>query len=160
MEKKLTLLERYCKIRIDFEADIKETMPTPAQLWVYQELIYRIGVIQIFQQYSKTAPFSDDIKILTPHYKVVNMYIEYLKNERYLKSPNPEVQKQQLTAQGSLSAVIEDYRRQYANYAPKSPEQYSKDIGRTITTLLPAWIQYRNTITDIKLEEEKNNESK
>jgi len=49
----------------------------------------------------------------------------------------------------------DDYRKRYASYKPQSPEQYQKDIGKTIATILPAWITYRNTINEIKLTEEK-----
>jgi hypothetical protein len=36
------LLERYWKIRLDLHDNDAETMPTPAQLWKFQELLYRI----------------------------------------------------------------------------------------------------------------------
>lgn len=151
---KLTLLERYWKLRLDFEASGKEVMPTPAQLWAYQELLYRIGVLEVCQMLSKAAPFSCEMKVLIPHYQAVNAYMENLRKERFLQSSDPETQKQQQTALGSLNSVIEDYRKRYASYAPKSPEQYQKDIGRTVATVLPAWVQYRNTITEIKIIEE------
>lgn len=154
MDKKLTLLERYWKVRVDFDSACKEIPPSPVQLWVYQELLYRIGVLEAFQLIAKAAPFSGDMKILFPHYQVVNMFVENLKKERFLQAPDPDMQKQQQTAIGSLNSVIDDYRKRYANYAPQSPEQYQRDIGRTIATVLPAWIQYRNTITEIKLNEE------
>lgn len=154
MDKKLTLLERYWKVRLELDSASKEIPPSPAQLWVYQELLYRIGVLEAFQLIAKAAPFSSDMKTLFPHYQVVNMFVDNLKKERFLPAPDPDAQNQQRTAIGSLHSVIDDYRKRYASYVPQSPEQYQRDIGRTIATVLPAWIQYRNTITDIKLNEE------
>jgi hypothetical protein len=86
----------------------------------------------------------------------VDTYWENLKKERDLPaSKKADVQKQRETALASLCSVIDDYRRRYGSYAPQGPEQYQKDITNTISTVLPAWIQYRNTINEIKLTEEK-----
>ena len=153
---KPTLLEKYWKIRLDFNESHAETMPAPAQLWSFQELLYRIEVLEGFKQFAAAAPFSADMKVLTPHYKVVNAYVENLKKERDLPAaPNADIQKQRETALAGLCSVVEDYRKRYANYIPQNPEQYQKDICRTIGTVLPAWVQYRNTINEIKLTEEK-----
>jgi len=153
---KPTILERYWKIRLDFTDSQNETMPVPAQLWNFQELLYRIEVLEVLKQLAAAVPLSDDMKVLTPHYKVVDAYIENLKTDRcYPAAFNEDHKKQRETAHASLCAVIGDYRKRYGKYAPQSPEQYQKDIGRTIGTVLPAWIQYRNTINEIKLPEGK-----
>jgi hypothetical protein len=156
MSNKPTLLERYWKIRIDFMDAHKETMPSPKQLWSLQEIMYRIEVLEVFQQISVAAPLSTDWNILRNHYLVVDAYAENLKKERDLPAAptNSDLQKQRQTALSSLVSVIEDYKKRYASYNPQGPEQYQKDIGRTIATFLPAWIQYRNTINEIKLTEE------
>ena len=147
-----TLLEHYWKIRLDLHNDT--AMPTPAQLWSFQELLYRIQVLEVFRKFAEAVPLSDDMKVLAPHYQVVNAFVENIKKERdFPATQNPDVQKQRETAYASLCAVIEDYRKRYASYAPKSPEQYAKDIGSTIGTVLPAWVQYRNTINEIKITE-------
>jgi len=156
MNNKPTLLERYWKIRVDFKDVHKETMPSPAQLWNLQEVMYRIEVLEVFQQFAIAAPLSADMKVLFRHYQVVDAYAENLKKERdFPTAPNQDLQKQRDTALTSLCSVIDDYRKRYASYTPQTPEQYHKDIGRTIGTILPAWIQYRNTINEIKLPEEQ-----
>ena len=97
------------------------------------------------------------MKELCPHYKVVDAYLANLKTERNFPAPaNPEMQKQRDTALAGLTSVIEDYKKRYASYKPGSPEQYQKDIWRTIATVLPAWVQYRNTVNEIKITEEKS----
>jgi len=83
MGTKNTLLERYWTLRGRYEAGAKETVPSPAQLWVYQELVYRIGVLEVFSRFIKAAPVTSDMKALVPHYQVANGYIEHLKNEGF-----------------------------------------------------------------------------
>jgi len=157
MNNKPTLLEQYWKIRLDFTEPHSEAIPAPAQLWNYQELLYRIEVLESLRQFITAAPVSADMKVLSPHYKIVDAYIENLKTDRcYPAAPNDEIKKQRETAHTSLCSVIADYRKRYGSYAPQNPEQYSKDIGRTVSTVLPAWIQYRNTINIIKLTEEQS----
>ena len=154
--KQPTILERYWKIRLDFTDSHTETMPMPAQLWNFQELLYRIEILEVLKQFAAAAPLSNDMKILSPHYRVIDAYIENLKTDRcYPAAHNEDYKKQRETAHAGLCSVIEDCRKRYGSYAPQSPEQYAKDIGRTIGTVLPAWIQYRNTITLVKLTEEK-----
>jgi hypothetical protein len=155
MSNKLTMLERYWKVRLDFEEFCKRSMPTGAQLWSYQELVYRISVLEVFQLLKKKAPISSDMKTLTQHYQAVNGYIEHLRKERFHQSTDPEKQKQQQTAQASLMSVVEDYRRHYNSYRPVTPDNYRNDIGRTIATVLPAWVQYRDTVTEIKISTEE-----
>jgi len=160
MNNKTTLLERYWKIRMDFMDAHKESMPSPSQLWSLQEIMYRIEVLEVFQQFAIAAPLSADMNVLFTHYKVVDAYVENLKKERDFPSAPPEsdIQKQRQTALNSFISVAADYRKRYASYNPQSPEQYSKDIGRTIATVLPAWVQYRNTINEIKITEEAQHE--
>lgn len=155
MSNKPTLLDRYWKMRLDFQDTHKESMPTSIQLWSFQELLYRICVLEVFQQFAKSAPFSGEMKSLISHYAIVDAYVENLKRERDIPSPdNPDAQKKRETAFTAMLSVIEDYRRRYASYKATGPEQYGKDIGRTIATVLPAWVQYRNTICEIKISEE------
>jgi len=154
--KKPTILEQYWKLRFDFQEMYKETMPAPVQLWYYQELLYRIEILEVFKQFKDAAPLSSEPNIFKTHYQVVDMYVENLKKDRNLpEAPDGEIKKQRETALACLNSVVNDYRKRYGSYGPKSPEQYQKDIGNTIGTFLPAWLQYRNTIKEIKLTEEK-----
>jgi hypothetical protein len=130
-------------------------MPSVLQLWSYQELVYRIGAIEVFQRFVKAAPITSDMKTLVQHYQAVNGYIEHLRKERFHSATDTDKQKQQQTAQASLTSVVEDYRKRYNSYSPGNPEQYKKDIGKTIATVLPAWVQYRDTVTEIKIKIEE-----
>ena len=56
----------------------------------------------------------------------------------------------------NLERVIQDYRKRFTGFQPAEPEAYQKEIGRVITTLLPAWLQYRNTFVPLKNKKEEN----
>ena len=155
MSQKLTMLERYCKMRLELDESFKNTIPTAAQFWSYQELVYRIGVLETFQQFAKLAPVSPDAKILIQHYLVVNGFIEHLKKERFNPTTDPEMLKKQQTAQASLISVIDDYRKRYSSYQSGNDDQYKQDIGRTIAAVLSAWMQYRDTVTEISIKTEE-----
>ena len=155
MNGKVTLLERYWKLRLDFEAVCKSTLPTVVQLWSYQELVYRIGILEILQTFVKSAPVTDDLHALFAHYQIMDGFIEHLKRERFSLSKNADRKTQQLTAVDSLMSVITDYRKRYNTYCPKTPDQYRSDIGRTIAAVLPAWVSYRDTMTEIKINIEE-----
>ena len=45
-----------------------------------------------------------------------------------------------------------------AGFQPAEPDAYQKEIGRVITTLLPAWLQYRNTF--VPLQKNKKEEKR
>ena len=64
-------------------------------------------------------------------------------------------QKERDAAQNNLGRVIEDYRKRFSSFAPSAPESYSREIGRVIQTLLPAWLQFRNTFVPIKKKEKE-----
>ena len=157
MSNRPTLLARYWKLRIDFMDAHKETMPSPKQLWKLQEIMYRIEVLEVFKQFAVAAPLSTDWNVIRNHYLIVDAYAENLSKERDLPAaaPDSDIQKQRQTAFESLISVMTDFRKRYKSYKPQGPEQYQKDIERTIATVLPAWVQYRNTINEIKLTEEK-----
>ena len=69
--------------------------------------------------------------------------------------PGPDTQKERDAAQNNLGRVIEDYRKRFSSFAPSAPESYSREIGRVIQTLLPAWLQFRNTFVPIKKKEKE-----
>ncbi len=57
--------------------------------------------------------------------------------------------------QTNLSRVIQDYRKRFSSFAPAAPESYGYEVGRVVNTLLPAWLQFRNTFVPIKKEKKE-----
>lgn len=65
-------------------------------------------------------------------------------------------QKEREAAQSNLGRVIQDYRKRFSAFSPTAAMAYKKEIDRVITTLLPAWLQFRNTFVPIKKAKEGN----
>jgi len=126
------------------------------QVWNYQELMYRIEVLQVCQMLVKTAPMGTketQAEMIT-HYHMFDGYFECIKNERRIGLQTDEnIQKQRDTAYQNLCHVIADYRKRFQSYHTKTPEQYSKNISKIVSTVLPAWINLRNTYMRINSKE-------
>lgn len=149
-----TLLEGYNASKNSFEAGMQTAQPTPDQIWKQQELLYRIEVLEACQMFVKTAPQSADVKDLHWHYQMIDAYFQSLTLERrYGLGTGEDVQKQRDTAHGNLFQVIQDYRRRFGSFAPGNDAGcYRKTIANVIQTVLPVWIQYRQTYIEITKE--------
>jgi len=148
----LTLLEKYQHAFADL-TKLDSPMSIDAA-WVYQELLYRMDILQVCQMFATTAPVGNDLQTMFTHYQMVDIYFENLSNERRngLVVSDTE-QARRHTAHQSLCQVVADYRRRFGSFQPKDPEQYKKEIGKVISTFLPVWIQMRNTYVNIITKE-------
>ena len=57
-------LDEYQNIKTDMERDFNDAVPAVEQLIVYQELIYRIGVLETAKELCSSAPVTTDTKAL------------------------------------------------------------------------------------------------
>jgi len=148
------MLENYQAQKIGFDNGTQTAMPGPDQIWRQQELLYRIEVLETCQMFVKTAPNSVALNVLVSHYQMVDGYIQNLVFERrYGYASNEEIKKQRDTAYDSLNLVIESYRKHFGSFAPENDTgRYRKAITDVIQTVLPTWIQYRQTYIEIKKE--------
>ena len=148
-----TMLEKYMACF----AELSKTDPLPVdEIWEFQELIYRIEVLQVCQMFSKTAPLGskENQAALITHYHLVDCYFESVKNDRRIGPVVDDAKlKQRETAHQNLCHIISDYRKRFQSYSVKAPDQYIKDIGKVIGIFLPAWIQLRNTYISINTKE-------
>ena len=149
-----TMLETYHIQKSSFDSSIQTAMPGPEQIWRQQEVLYRIEVLETCQMFIKSAPNSLDVKLLVTHYQMVDAYVQNLALERrYGVNSGEETKKQRDTAYGSLNQVIESYRKGFGSFAPGNDAGcYKKTIASVIQTVLPVWILYRQTYTEIKKE--------
>ena len=109
------------------------------------------------QMYLRSAPITREVPCLQGHYMMLDAYVQNLARERrYGPNRGPDTQKERDAAQVNLERVIQDYRKRFTGFQPAEPEAYQKEIGRVITTLLPAWLQYRNTFVPLKNKKEEN----
>jgi len=149
-----TMLENYQALKNSFDNGMQTAMPGPEQIWRQQELLYRIEVLETCQMFVKTAPNTTDVNLLVAHYQMADAYIQNLTQERRCNmNSSEEIKKQRETAYGSLNQVIESYRKRFGSFAPGNDAGcYRKTIANVIHTVLPVWIQYRQTYIEIKKE--------
>jgi phosphohistidine phosphatase SixA len=147
----MTILEKLRAQKAELET---QAALTPEQLWLFQELNYRMDVFECCQKFRSSAPQTIDTKALCQHYKLVNAYVQQLTEERQLgKAADETQQKHRAAALQNLQAVVADYRRRFQSYRPGAPEQYAADIGSALQTVLIAWTQHRNCYTEINTKE-------
>ena len=146
-----TVLENYYGYRQQLLQRMAQPPISPADLWLYGEILYRIGVLETCQMYLRSAPVSLETPVLLGHYQMLDAYVQCLARERrYGPNRGSDTQKEREAAQNNLERVIQDYRKRFSGFRPASPEAYRKEIGRVVTTFLPAWLQYRNTFVFVK----------
>lgn len=103
-----------------------------------------------FRNLEQTAPVSDELPVLSAHYIAVDALVSHLLTERrYRSTQNTEVQQARDTARQALVSIVMDYRKRFSAYMPEGAQQYRTDITKTINTVLPAWLAYRETMLAI-----------
>lgn len=141
-----TTLEQYYQTKQQLNAKVASDEMTMDQLLGYQELLYRISVLESCMNFVKTAPVTDDTKAMSYHYQVVEALATCLLTERQYGIPADEkLRNQRATAQGNLQTVVNSFRKQFQSFKPTTPESYRAAITKMINTILPAWLQYRYT---------------
>ena len=141
-----TTLEQYYQTKQQLLTRFSESQVSPEQAIGYQELMYRISVLESCMAFVKTAPVNADMKAMCYHYQIVDNYFTFMLQERQFGIPADEkVRKQRATALENLTTVITSVRKQFHSYKPTTPEGYKENLGRMINTVLPAWLQYRFT---------------
>ena len=145
-----TVLEKYCKQRENMNAEIAQGNFTVEKLLVYQELLYRINVLETCMNFCKTAPVTPDLRALTDHYQLLDAFIQCMLLERRLGPAGDEsVKKQRETGFANLENVVATFRKQFASFMATAPDSYRNTISSMVTTILPAWLAYRNTYVNV-----------
>ena len=112
-------------------------------MW-YQELLYRIEVLEVCQMLCRTAPVTTDLKPLADHYHLVDAYIQCLGRERRFGTPADEKQRaRRKTASEAMEKVLFNCRKQFSSFHPSNREQYKRSVGTLMNTVPPAWHQLR-----------------
>lgn len=147
----LTTLEQYRELQKALASPaVCDKLIGPEQYFVYMELLYRMQVLECFRNLEQTAPVSDELPVLSAHYIAVDALVSHLLTERrYRSTQNTEVQQARDTARQALVSIVMDYRKRFSAYMPEGAQQYRTDITKTINTVLPAWLAYRETMLAI-----------
>lgn len=112
----------------------------------YQELLYRIGVLETCQMLCKTAPVTTEMKTLVAHYHLVDAYVQCIGTERRFGVPADDIQKaKRKVAAEALGKTVADCRKRFSSFQPSGEELYKRSISTMLNTVLPVWLQLRNT---------------
>lgn len=150
-----TVLENYTALRSQAGALVFQGGAKSTTVWLFGEVTYRIGVLETCQMFMKTAPETTDTQALQKHYLMLDAFVQNLAQERrYGPDRGPDTQKERDASQLNLGRVIQDYRKRFSSFQPSNPKSYCYEIDRLVTTLLPAWLQFRETFVPIRIKEE------
>lgn len=83
------ILEQYLAKQEELRSQIQANSLPLAALADYQELVYRIGVLEAFKAFSRTAPITLDTKIMGRHFQIADSNIRALLAERQI-GPKPD----------------------------------------------------------------------
>ena len=147
-----TILDKYREKQSVIWSQISENSLPPEELLQMQELNYRICVLETFQAFCKSAPSTMDTHVMGYHFQLVDAYVRFILTERRF-GPKTDVEgkKKQETAFTSFESVVQDGRKRFSSFAAGTQEQYKNCISQYINTILPVWMQYRNTYNNINL---------
>lgn len=147
-----TILNQYREKQSVICSQISENSLPPEDLLFMQELNYRICVLETFQAFCKAAPITLDTHVMGYHFQLVDAYIGFILAERkFGPKTDEEGKKKRETARISLTNVAQDGKKRFASFSANTQEQYKTCITQYINTILPVWMQYRNTYININL---------
>lgn len=153
MEEK-TIMQLYTELYEEYQRQVEETEFPLKKLLEYQELKYRIFVIDTFRSFERIIPLTDDKKEIQRHYYVVSKFIRSLLTEHKYGTKTDEAgMKVRETAERALLKVVSDGERRFKSLAIQF-QQYYKSIYDYFQTVLIVWTQYRESY--IKIEEGGN----
>ena len=140
------------------QADIKEQIAANSlpldELLVMQELNYRISVLETFQALVKTAPLSTDTSVLKQHYGIFDVSLRYLlKDHKFGVATDDNGKKRRETAEKAVMDVISANQKKFTSFVAETQDQYKRYISECANTVLPMWLQFRDTYITINLQE-------
>lgn len=145
-----TILDQYREKQNEIRSKVAENSLMLEELLTMQELNYRICVLETFQTFCKSAPITMDTKAMGYHFQMVNAYVKFVLNERrFGPKTDADGQKKRETALASFEHVVQDGKKRFTSFSAGTNEQYKKSISQYVNTILPVWMQYRNTYINL-----------
>lgn len=145
-----TILDQYREKQNEIRSKAAENSLMLEELLTMQELNYRICVLETFQTFCKSAPITMDTKAMGYHFQMVNAYVKFVLNERrFGPKTDADGQKKRETALASFERVVQDGKKRFTSFSAGTNEQYKKSISQYVNTILPVWMQYRNTYINL-----------
>lgn len=145
-----TILDQYREKQNEIRSKVAENSLMLEELLTMQELNYRICVLETFQTFCKSAPITMDTKAMGYHFQMVNAYVKFVLNERrFGPKTDADGQKKRETALASFERIVQDGKKRFTSFSAGTNEQYKKSISQYVNTILPVWMQYRNTYINL-----------
>ena len=145
-----TVLDQYHEKQETMRSQIAANSFPVGDLLIFQELNYRICVLETFQCFCKCAPITTDPKALGYHFQMVDAYMRFVLSERRFGPKTDEKgQQQRETALSSFERVVQDGKKRFASFTAGADDQYKKNISSYVNSVLPVWMQYRNTYINV-----------
>ncbi len=142
----MKLIDQYLEKQKAVRAHIEAGELPPDQLFYFQELNYRICVLETMRDFCNSAPQTTELRILSTHYRVVDAYVRFILAERQFGCKTDEDgEKRRETAHTALEKVVFDCARKFSGYQVSSANQYKEQITTAINTIMPVWLEYRTT---------------
>lgn len=83
------------------------------------------------------------------------LHIQSLAQERnYGPNRGKDTEKERGAAKQNLSRAIQDYHGRFSSFAPKADTTYGLEVDRVINTIVPVWIQMRETFVPLRPKKE------
>jgi hypothetical protein len=145
-----TILEQYTGLKEKISTQIASGNFPYNQMLQYQEMLYRIDVLETCMAFVKTAPVTMDQRVLSTHYQMLDAFLMCMLQERKIGQPGDEtVRKQRETAYTNFQTVVNTFRKQFSSFRPGNQDTYRNTIQNMVSTILPAWMSYRNTYVSL-----------
>ena len=159
----MKLIEQYQRSGKLLEEQLADGKCSVKKVVEVQEVKYRISVISTMRSYELSAPIGGAMDDINFHFRVFMKYIAFLIEERRMGKKTDEAgQKKRETALEFFENVFESKKAEFEEYDfEEKPAAYAKYVKEVIGTILPAWVQYRDTYIDISklpVGEEKSTE--
>ena len=145
-----TIKQIYTELYETYHQQVEEGELPLKKLLEYQELKYRIFVLDTIQAFEMNIPLTEDKKDIQRHYYVVSKFIRSLLTEHKYGTKTDEAGvKVRETAEKALQKVVADGERRFKSLAIQF-QQYYKSICDYFQAVLIVWTQYRESY--IKIE--------
>lgn len=111
-----------------------------------QEIKYRISVLSTLRMFIDSAPITDNMKEIKFHFGITSRVVDMLLEERrFGRTVDENGQKRRDTAEAALKNVVRQNKKRFESFKPEKVSTYAKLMQEYISTVLPVWVQYRDT---------------
>lgn len=147
----MKLIEQYQKSGKLLEEQLLGCECSVKKVVELQELKYRISVLSTMRMFEGSAPIDGTLDDIAYHFRILTKYIGFLIEERKMGKKTDEAgQKKRKTAAEALESVFESKKEEYEEYDfEENPSTYMKFVNGVICTVIPAWVQYRDSYIDV-----------